>query len=1578
MDAEVVKKESKFRKILLRILKYVLISILALIGLLYIPFVQDAIVGWVLDSVNNSSDLKIHAEKIRLYFPVNVETEDVRIIEASGDTMLVVGEAVVDVGFWQLLAGNIAIDDAEVVDVRYRMGNQDSALCLNVVADKAVLTDAKLNLSSNQVDVGRAMLQGGIVDLALKDTAKVEVPDTAKSEAWNIVAKELEICDINYRMSMLPVIDSLAAYIDNAKVMDAVVDMSAQSIKARMLEAKQLDATYIYPILSDKESERLPEKDMLEPDSLSQQWKIAVDAIRISATNAVYALKNAVAREGLDMNYMQVNDVDIAIDSFYNEGVKINSTIKRLSARERCGVEFDLTGEFNMDERGMCASSMKLATNYSEGNFDFCYPLLPSEPVNLYGNFKLSKQDIALIYPIYKSMTVSMPDENILINADISGSLENLTIDELAMSIKNSVSMSLVGQVDDVMDYEKISGNLDLSGRIVDVDYIKPLVLGDSSKVDIPNLDLNGHINMAKGDISGILSAVTDGGKLALDANWLSNAQGYKLDMMLDTFPINAFVPEMGIGKISGQINAEGQGFDFVDDEFVADVDVKVDAVDYLGKDYRNIAAWLDVESHNIDGGIISLNDNADLNIDISGNISDSLYVINVTSDVRNLDLKSMNLSADTMKGKTKFDVNASLIPQSDEIKVKLNVDNVNWKMSSMSIVGQDVIADYLGNDSLTKLNIKNYDMSADFVAYNSIDSLSPKLMSAIDVLDKQIRNRQLDFTCIQNELPKFEFNMNAGNKNILSNILSANGVSFNKLNANISNESAIDMDAKIYNLQIGKTRLDSVTLMSLQQEKVMVYRVTADNKRGTMDEYAHVNMFGLIGSNKLSAFIKHRNISDSIGFNVGALATFSDSIVSVSIVPQTPIIGYKKWMVNEDNKMEYNLYTHHFDADFNMKSGNSLISLMTEHDDGDTHQEDVILKMANINLSEWLKVSPFSPPIKGLVSADMRFRWGDKALSGAGNVAVENLYYGRDKVGTFNLDVDLKTNSSGQLNASAAMMVDGVKAMTLTGALNDTTATSPFNLDFAMIHFPLKVVNPFLPKGSARLAGMLNGKMDVTGDAENPVFNGYIEFDSASVKVDMIGSTFKFSEERVPVENSVIRFNKYKIVGSNDNALDIDGAIDIGNYSTNIALVAKARDMQIISSERGKGTDVYGKAFINLDATVKGDLSKLNVGTTINLLSGSNVTYVMPDAVSSLTSHNVGDMVKFVQFEDTTRVADVDTLETSAMAIDLDAKLKISDGTTLNVDLSANGSDKVQVLGNGSFNYTMSYMGDSRFTGRYNINSGFVRYSPPLMGEKKFDFVEGSFVAFNGDMMNPTLNIKAKDELRANVTQEGQDSRLVTFDVTVAVTNTLENMNIAFDLSTAGDVTIANELQSMSAEQRANQAMNLLLYNVYTGPGSRGDASMMGNPLYAFLESQVNSWAANNIKFVDVSFGIDQYDKTTGGTTTSTTNYSYRVSKTLFNDRFKIVVGGNYSTDTEADDDIAQNLVNNVSFEYMLNRSGSMYVKIFRHTDYESILEGEITQTGVGFVYKRKINSLKDLFRFGRRPKPVKIVQDK
>ena len=51
-----------------------------------------------------------------------------------------------------------------------------------------------------------------------------------------------------------------------------------------------------------------------------------------------------------------------------------------------------------------------------------------------------------------------------------------------------------------------------------------------------------------------------------------------------------------------------------------------------------------------------------------------------------------------------------------------------------------------------------------------------------------------------------------------------------------------------------------------------------------------------------------------------------------------------------------------------------------------------------------------------------------------------------------------------------------------------------------------------------------------------------------------------------------------------------------------------------------------------------------------------------------------------------------------------------------------------------------------------------------------------------------------------------------------------------------------------------------------------------------------------------------------------------------------------------------------------MLTKRDNMYLRLFRHTGYESILEGEITETGVGFVIRKKLLRLGDLFRLTKR----------
>ena len=150
-----------------------------------------------------------------------------------------------------------------------------------------------------------------------------------------------------------------------------------------------------------------------------------------------------------------------------------------------------------------------------------------------------------------------------------------------------------------------------------------------------------------------------------------------------------------------------------------------------------------------------------------------------------------------------------------------------------------------------------------------------------------------------------------------------------------------------------------------------------------------------------------------------------------------------------------------------------------------------------------------------------------------------------------------------------------------------------------------------------------------------------------------------------------------------------------------------------------------------------------------------------------------------------------------------------------------------------------------------------------------------------------------------------------------------------------------------------------------------------IGDALSSFLQSEINNIAGSALKTVDISFGMDSYeDGTEGGG--SRTDYSFRFAKRFYNDRIRVVLGGRISTGENINNGQAQPFIDNVSVEYRLDSSGSRYVKLFHDKNYESLLEGEIIETGGGIVLRKKMMKLRELFNFKKqRQTPVEEEQE-
>ena len=1590
MSKEVTKKRSTGTRILrcaIKVLIIILLVILLIPALLYVPYIQDKAVEIACRKASDATGMQIGVGQLRLKWPLKLSLREVTAIEAGGDTLASLGQADVAVKLLPLLHGEAITDGIDIRDVYYRMGTPDSVMYLTVRAGMANIgSGSSFNFKENAVDVESASLEGGHMRLAMKDTVTETPADTSAVNPMIIKAKRLKLSDIQYEMTMLPVIDSLGAHVGQAELADGTVDLGRNLVKARAIRVDSVNATYLTPTAEYLASH--PTKNTEDQDSTTTApWTVTVDSVKITGKSATYAVRGATPLPGLDMNYLSASKIRIEVDSVMNRGMAVSGKIRELRATERCGLEVGLTGRFDMDSTGMYAKDMDIRLQRSALHLDGMMGIgdlmtNKSLPISLIAQGYLSPADAALAMPMIKTFTKGLPRGcDLRVSANINGTSGRLNIKELSARLGNLANLSAKGSVSNAFDPEKIGGRLALNGNLRDVNFIKPTLLDAelAKSVNIPPTTLSGKIDYSPGAIDGELTATTGGGKIAAAGEWHARGERYKASVTVNRFPVNTIMPGSGVGSVTAQLHANGHGYNPLSPKTAIDVDVDLTEAEYMKKTYKDMRFSAHLTDGKADGMLVSNNKDLDLDAEFTATIDKTGYTWDIDGEVHHVDLQALNLSTTPLNGTLDLTSAGSMSTDMSRINGQVRITDLDWEIGENRLAVDTLMMD-IAADSTVEATLSSGDFLARAYAASDMKTLMTQIGAVPALIDTIMAKRSVDVVLIEKTLPQMNFAMNAGRNNPISTYLAQSSMTFNDALVSFTNDSILHMSARVNGLKTGTTRLDSIRFDANQKGAYLIFSAALNQRPGTMDQFAHVGVNGFISSRQLSMLARQRNIEGKQGYFLGMNITATDSTIDLRFVPRKPMIAYKQWTINQDNFVSYN--TRHPSIAANLQLSNSedsYLKLYTVNETDSMDQEDVVLQLHQINIQDWISINPFAPPIKGYIGANMRFHLLDNGITGNGTAEVNDLYYGKERVGSFMLDMDVSQSRGGVLNADLALMADSVKVITAKGALNDSTKSNPFLLDFSMIQFPLTVANPFLPKEYARLSGTLNGQMDITGTMTEPVFNGYLNFDSANCKVGMLGSTLTFPTTKISVDSNVVKFDNFAIKAVNDNPLNVNGTVDIHSLiSPKINLALTASDMQLVGSTRPKGADVYGKAFIDVDAKVKGDMQFMDVNARLNILPGTNVTYVMSSDVSEITNQSKSDMVQFVVFADSLQTAAADTVANDAMNLNLEANLTISEGSTINVDLSTDGSNKVSLQSSGNLTYSQNPMNDGRLTGRLNINNGFVRYTPPFMSEKLFNFEEGSYVSFTGYMMNPILNVHAVDNLKANVTQSGQDSRLVNFEVSLSVTNTLQNMNVAFDLSTNDDLTVQNELSSMSPQQRANQAMNLLLYNVYTGAGTKGNANLAGNPLYSFLEGRLNSWAANNIKGVDLSFGIDQYDKTTNGSTSTATSYSYKVSKTLFNDRVKIVVGGNYSTDADADENFEQNLVNDISFEYMLNRSGSMFVRIFRHIGYESILEGEITQTGVGFVMKRKLNTLRNLFRFlpARKPSSPKAPE--
>lgn len=187
---------------------------------------------------------------------------------------------------------------------------------------------------------------------------------------------------------------------------------------------------------------------------------------------------------------------------------------------------------------------------------------------------------------------------------------------------------------------------------------------------------------------------------------------------------------------------------------------------------------------------------------------------------------------------------------------------------------------------------------------------------------------------------------------------------------------------------------------------------------------------------------------------------------------------------------------------------------------------------------------------------------------------------------------------------------------------------------------------------------------------------------------------------------------------------------------------------------------------------------------------------------------------------------------------------------------------------------------------------------------------------------------------------------------------------------------TVDGKLSQLRQDENEmnKQVFALLLLNRFIGENPFESNSGVSAETLArqsvskILSQQLNNIASNLIKGVDLNFDLESTEDYSTGQQNTRTDLNIDISKKLLNDRLKVTVGSNFGLEGEArQNENTTNIAGDVTIDYSLSRDGRYMLRAYRKNDYQVALQGQIIETGVGFIITLDYDKFCDIFRKSR-----------
>lgn len=1501
-----------------------LFLVAAAAALLYVPPIQRWAVEQATSILRQQTGMDIRMESIRITFPLDINLQHLSIRQDSLQ-IATLESCIVDLDLshvWQL-KGNV---DGIVL----KQGMIDTHSMIEDVRVKArigrlALQTKAVDLNQHMIDIGKLLLKESMVDIALGDTAQADTTESAPLP-WCIRLQKGDIQQTKLTLSLPG---------DTTRMDMGIRDLRLHAGKAD-LEAGEYGAKHV---------------------------SLNADSIRYDITTAL------PVTGGMDFNHLALDDVRLCVkDAEYrlaDGSLKVCCLLRRLKEKSGFTVQ-RMAATVKMDTTRLRVDDLILKTPYSSvtGMADLNFDALQkgrSQRMEIMVQAFIGREDVGFLAGsmMPEGTAEALPAKPIHANLRATGNIDTLQLNRCYLMIPQTLESRINGSMHHLYDPKGSSGRLECDIYTRDLRFLEKMAGVEGLR--FPPMHLSAWVEKARDNYSADALLQAAKGRIHLLANLNATQMAYKARMDMMNMNVHAFLPHDSIYLADAHATLSGKGTDLLSKATRLRAQLNVDRLQFRHHDLRDMG----MKATLLKGrGVLDLHsDNTLLKAHscMEADLSHRHGIADFSLNLNHIDLYALQLSKDTLSASMVMHVDGST-----DFKERHEMDG---RIQAMEMVTNDSI--YHPLDLSLKVLLHPDSIFAKATAGDlRLMACAPEgyksiLKKAEAVKREAIRQKEefyINQDTLRRMLPRVECHIFSGKDNPVQNMLRhATGFSYNELSFDLDADPDVGLQGQghLHSILTGGLRIDTVWWQMEQDTAGINLRGRVRNNPRNKTAVFESNWFANITPTGMETGLDYLDAQRRKGVDVGMKIDVTEEGVRMMMKPLNPIIAYRRFTLNPDNFVELT-------RDGRLEA---LVDLLADDGTGikfysipnEEAKQDLSLNINRLNLGELSMVMPYMPSIQGLLQGDVHYLQTDSTFTLSTDMQVKGMQYNHNPLGDVGLNMVYLPNHDGTHYIDGIVSHNEQEVMFLSGQYVKHEDGDSINATAELHRMPMRTANAFIPDNMARLAGYADGWLEVKGRADSPMLEGYLATDSLHIISDPYNVNLRVADDTIHITHSIINLDRIDAYAISSNPMVMDGTINLQDWNNiRLDLALAATGYQLINAPKTRTAQAYGKVYVDVNASMKGTLDNLRMRGRLNVLGNTDITYVLKDSPISAEDQLDG-LVEFVDFSDT---LDVEShKEEQAQKIDMTFIVNIEQAAQIHCLLSDDGKDYVNLEGGGELTFSYNDQSDMQLFGRYTILGGDMNYSIMELVSKHFNLISGSYVEFQGDIFNPKLKVAATERVKSTVT-EGNVPRSVAFDVGISLSQTLRNMGLEFTLDAPEDMSVQNELASMSTEQKGRVAVTMLATGLFLTDNYKSSGVSSTNALYNYLQSQVSAIAGKALNTIDLKFGIENTTDQAGATQT---DYNFSFAKRFWGNRLRVIVGGKVSSGENAVNN-GQTIIDNVSLEYRLDNTATRYVKLYYDKNYESLLEGELIEMGAGAVFRRKSTKLGDLFIFRKK----------